>query len=101
MWAPPPSVNMATTTAISNAISGVPMMSSTLFGAPLGRKMSANALASMSTTGSSTVASVTPNDGRVRWAVNSLRWIAVAVAVPVSVSVLGAVPDARASVSNR
>jgi hypothetical protein len=62
--------------------------------------MSANALASMSTTGSSTVASVTPNVGRVRWTVNSLR-DAVAVVVPVSVSVLGAGPDAGASVSNR
>jgi hypothetical protein len=66
MPAPRPRVKMAASTASSRAISGVPRKSRTLRrGLALsGMKMSASALPIISTTGSSTVASVTAKVGR-------------------------------------
>ena len=71
---PRPKVNIATNTAISSAMNGLPMTSKTCWTrfSSLSMTMSAIALAIISTTGSSTDASVIPNDGRVSTARSSL-----------------------------
>ena len=67
--APRPRVKMPTTTAINSAISGRPRMSkvcrSRLFSSSM--KMSTSALPIISATGSRTLNSVMPKDGRCRW----------------------------------
>lgn len=61
-----PSVNIATRTAVSSAISGEPITSKTRWTvcSGLSTTMSTSALASIITTGSSTVATVIPKPGR-------------------------------------
>ena len=64
---PRPKVNIATNTAISSAMNGLPMTSKTCWTrfSSSSMTMSAIALAIISTTGSSTEARVMPNDGRL------------------------------------